>query len=307
MRHTARDHPVTIYGIDVHPQFQAGLNIEQVRAEGFDFMAVKVSQGTTTYPGIDWLHRGTACGLLSIGYHYLDDGNPDGQARTFAGQLAVAGVPGMLDIEQGSGDINNVRAFLNACQVHGADVRLLYFPHWYWQDHIGSPDLTGLPPLWASSYVGGSGYASNLYTGVSDSHWTGYGGGNVEILQFTDQALVAGQRIDADAYRGTREQLAALIGGAPSPPPVPSPPLPHPGPDSIPTMTFGQTSQAIAHLQDWCNRMFPAYARLPVTGYYGPMTRSVIAEFQHRVGIEGTGDRVGPLTADALWTLGYRP
>lgn len=34
-----------IYGVDLHPQFQAGIGIEEIRREGFDFMAVKVSEG----------------------------------------------------------------------------------------------------------------------------------------------------------------------------------------------------------------------------------------------------------------------
>ncbi len=34
-----------IHGVDLHPRFQAGINIEEIRREGFDFMAVKVSEG----------------------------------------------------------------------------------------------------------------------------------------------------------------------------------------------------------------------------------------------------------------------
>ncbi|MGH3795905.1 MAG: GH25 family lysozyme [Pseudonocardiaceae bacterium] len=203
-----------IFGVDIHPQYQAGISIEQIRAEGFDFMAVKVSEGTNdsflSAGSADWLRRGKAAGLLCLGYHYLRPGNEDAQARIFVSALAATGVAGMLDVETGSGDIGNVRTFLGACSGYGGNVPLLYLPYWYWQQ-IGSPSLSGLPALWASHYVSGSGTAAVLYAKVANSWWAGYGGGNVEVLQFTDQAQVAGRQIDADAYRGTRDQFASLI------------------------------------------------------------------------------------------------
>jgi hypothetical protein len=207
-----------IFGVDVHPQFQAGLNIEQVRREGFDFLAAKVSQGTTVYDSQDWLRRSKACGLLAMGYHYLEPGNEVAQARTFAAQLRAGGVPGMLDAEYplANGDtltVPGIRSFLTAARSFGAQVPLVYLPHWYWQ-RMGSPDLTGLPPLWASSYVTGSGFASALVQAVTPTAWAAYGHLPVAVLQFTDRGLVAGRSIDVDAYPGTRDQLAAVLGGA---------------------------------------------------------------------------------------------
>lgn len=207
-----------LLGIDVHPQFQAGLNIETVRAEGFDFMACKVSQGTGVYDSRDWLRRGQACGLLCLGYHYLEPGNEVAQARVFAAQLKTAGVPGMVDAEfpTPTGDtltVAGIRAFIDAARGFGARIPLLYLPHWYWQ-RMGSPDLGGLPNLWGSSYVNGGGFASALYQAVLPSYWAPYGQLPMSVLQFTDKAVVAGQSIDADAYLGTRDQLASLLGGS---------------------------------------------------------------------------------------------
>jgi hypothetical protein len=299
---------VVIYGVDVHPQFQAGLNIEQVRAEGFDFMAVKVSEATTTYPGQDWLRRGKACGLISMGYHYLRPGNEDAQAHTFSQQLLQAGVPGMLDTEALAPDgksatlrVDGIRRFLAAVSAQGARVPLLYLPHWYWE-RMGSPDLTGLPTLWASSYVSGGGFASDLYNAVTPARWAGYGNLPVAVLQFTDKAQVAGQHIDADAFLGTRDEFAGLLGANTPPGPGPTP-----GPDSIPAMAYGQTSDAITHLQDWLNRTFPAYSHLPVTGFYGDQTTAVLAEFQRPEGIAGgDGRNCGPQTRLSLFNLGFR-
>lgn len=104
------------------------------------------------------------------------------------------------------------------------------------------------------------------------------------------------------------DELCAALGLQPSSPPLPPGPQPTPGPDSIPTMQFGQTSDAIRHLQQWTNQMYESYSQLPVTGLYGPMTQAVIAEFQRREGIVGgDGYNVGPQTKAALWAAGYRP
>lgn len=206
-----------IFGVDVHPQFQAGLDIERVRSEGFDFLAAKVSQGTTTYNSMDWLRRGQECGLLCLGYHYLEPGNEVAQARVFAAQLRAAGVPGMLDAEYplANGDtltVPGIRSFLTAVRSFGGQVPLVYLPHWYWQ-RMGSPDLSGLPGLWASSYVTGSGFASDLIESVTPRYWASYGHLPVAVLQFTDEGLVAGQSIDVDVFPGTRDELAALLAG----------------------------------------------------------------------------------------------
>jgi hypothetical protein len=206
-----------IFGVDVHPQFQAGLNIEEVAREGFDFLAAKVSQGTTVYNSQDWLRRAKACGLLAMGYHYLEPGNEVAQARTFAAQLSAGGVPGMLDAEYplANGDtlsVPGIRSFLTAARSFGAQVPLVYLPHWYWQ-RMGSPDLSGLPGLWASSYVTGSGFASALIGAVPPLYWADYGHRPVQVLQFTNKGTVAGMSIDVDAYPGTRDELVALLSG----------------------------------------------------------------------------------------------
>ena len=139
---------------------------------------------------------------------------------------------------------------------------------------------------------------------MTPRYWAPYGGLPVTVLQFTDQALVNGQHIDADVFPGTRDELTSILGAAgPSQPPAPAL-----SPDSIPTMQLGQTGDAISHLQDWCNRMYESYSQLPVTGLYGPMTQAVVAEFQRREGIVGgDGSTVGPQTKAALWAAGYRP
>jgi hypothetical protein len=216
---------VGIYGVDIHPRFQAAINIEEVRREGFDFMAVKVSEDTDgsylAAGSANFLRRGRAVGLLCLGYHYLHPGGEDIQAKVFTEALGSAVVPGLLDAEALAADgrtptltVAGIRGFLDACARAGANVPLLYLPRWYW-DRLGRPSLAGLPPLWASSYVDpgvASAPASVMYQSHSAAGWDPYASLGVEVLQFTDRAQVAGQLVDADHYRGTREQFAALIG-----------------------------------------------------------------------------------------------
>lgn len=217
---------MTIYGIDLHPRYQAGINIERARAEGVEFMAVKVSDGTSTTPfegAFDWLRRGQACGMLCLGYHYLQPGNEPAQAQVFASQLARAGVPGMVDAEaltaagRPSLTVPGVRSFVDHALAFGVRVPLLYLPRWYHQ-RLGNPSLVGLPTLWASSYPSRStGSPAQLYPAVTRDRWAGYGGLPVGLLQFAETGVVAGKTpVDLNAYLGTRDQLAGLLGITPT-------------------------------------------------------------------------------------------
>lgn len=215
---------MTIFGVDIHPQYQSGISVEQIAAEGFDFMSVKVSEGLGSNfvetGSADWARRGRTSGLLCLGYHYLRPGNIAQQARVFRDALTRAGgLPGVLDAEALAADkktptldINMIRDFYTQARALGVDVPFLYLPRWYWQ-RIGSPTLAGLPPLWASSYpTNRQAPASTLYELVGPERWQAYGGAPTAVLQFSETAQVAGRIIDVNAYLGRRESFAALIG-----------------------------------------------------------------------------------------------
>jgi lysozyme len=216
---------MVLYGTDLHPSYQRGISIPKISAEGFSFLAAKLSDGTRTeeFNGSHaFLDSARDHNMIVWGYHYLRAGiDPDMQAKAFVRQLRRAGVNGAVDMEAGSGDMKNLRTFLRGVERRNAKVVLTYLPRWFWQDHLGSPSLEGLPPLWSSRYasrvVDGkktemTGYASVIYRdGVPDEFWAPYGGNRVEILQFTSKAQVAGKVVDADAYRGTKAQLRALV------------------------------------------------------------------------------------------------
>lgn len=208
---------MTIYGVDIS-NFQAGLDLSRVKAEGFSFVFAKVSEGNYyTDPSWHTFHdEAVANDLLYAGYHYLrGDCDINEQADMFVGNLGDARCPTMIDFEANGGGIASFWAFVNAVNARGRQINLSYIPRWYWQQ-IGSPDLTGVPGLIQSSYVNGGGFASALYPGDNTSFWNGFGGVEVSVLQFTDQASVAGMSVDADAFQGTTDQLAQLLGLAPT-------------------------------------------------------------------------------------------
>ncbi|WP_237112569.1 glycoside hydrolase family 25 protein [Mycobacteroides abscessus] len=200
-----------IFGIDISNN-NGFVDLDRVKTEGFQFVWAKVSEGPTFVDSFwpstrDWCGR---IGLLLAGYHYIREGDTQAQADNLISHLGDVSIPVMLDFEQGSGDIENFWAVKDAIEARGAVVCLSYIPRWYWQQ-IGEPDISGVPGLIQSSYVGGSGYASTLYPGNDSPLWTGYGGKDVDILQFTDHALIAGKHLDANAYRAPLDHLESLL------------------------------------------------------------------------------------------------
>lgn len=212
-----------LWGIDIS-HYQAGLDLGRVKAEGFDYVIAKVSEGDgyrdASWPGFRDAAR--AHDLLLVGYHYVRSGpSAAAQADCLLSHLGDHSVPVMLDHEAGSGGTDMFRAVRDAIQTRGPRVVISYLPKWYWQQ-IGSPSLADLPPLMASHYVSGTGYASALYTGVSPGWWASYGGSpQVAILQFSSTAQVAGYSLDVSAFNGTRDDFARLLGSGsvPSSPP----------------------------------------------------------------------------------------
>ncbi|MEV6773900.1 glycoside hydrolase family 25 protein [Nocardia sp. NPDC051030] len=203
---------MTIFGIDISNNNGPDIDLAEVAREGFSFIFAKVSEGDyfvdTTWP--DYRDTAQVNGLLVAGYHYLRaDCDIDAQADLFVGRLGEAAA--MVDFEANSGGIDIFWSFVNAVNARGREIDLSYIPRWYWQE-IGSPDLSQVPGLIQSSYVDGTGPASELYPGDDSPFWIGFGGRAVDLLQFTDSAEVAGHRVDADAFAGTVQQLEELFG-----------------------------------------------------------------------------------------------
>lgn len=202
-----------IYGPDVS-RYQGAVDHARVRREGHDFLIAKISQGSTLRDP-QWPRNrdgGRAAGLITLGYHYIDTTPADSQARNCAAALGDKAVPVALDHERGGGNINQFRAVLDAFRRNGMRVVLSYIPPFYWRE-IGQPDLRGLPPLWKARYPGSaSASPAAMYAKVPSHYWDAYGGQAPVLLQFTDAAQVAGQKMDCNAFLGSRDQFAALVG-----------------------------------------------------------------------------------------------
>lgn len=207
--------PTTLFGVDIS-NWQDGLSLKRVADEGFRFVTIKATEGTWRDPILhSHLADARATDMHVAAYVYVRTGtSAQAHADTLADHLRDTSVPIALDIEDGAGsDPAFWRAVRDAIEGKGYRVILTYLPHWYWKQ-VGRPDLTGLPPLWTSRYPDmNGGYASVIYQRAGLKGWDGYGGLSVTMWQFTSTADVAGQRIDANAFRGTEADLAALFNG----------------------------------------------------------------------------------------------
>lgn len=251
--------PVTLYGVDVanvnfggadNPNLQAVTSfVNALPGEGFSWLEFKATQGSD-FVDPCWataLQTATGIGFPIVAYHYVDTSDPTAQAANAASVAGATTVGWMLDFEAGGGDVNNLQAVSAAMQAAGLHVMVDYVPAWYAQQ-IGSPALTGVPALVSSAYPGGAGYASTLYDaggGDAGEGWQPYDGMTPVIWQFSDQALVAGLSVDADAFVGSQAELLALLVPASSaPPPAPPPPNP-PAPAPF---TYPSTDEMVLQL-----------------------------------------------------------
>ena len=179
----------------------------------------KATEGTT-YRDPYYLHykaEAARVGALFGAYHFLRQGNGAAQAR-FAYGIIGPGIPTMIDFEpEYDADGNPISlptiadavAFRDTFRSLGGLIRLNYLPHEYWADHLGSPSLATLADL---------ALVSSNYTAYSDTGpgWEPYGGLTPAIWQWTDSLPYSGQAVDFNAYRGTIDQLRALLGLTPT-------------------------------------------------------------------------------------------
>jgi hypothetical protein len=204
-----------IIGLDISHHQGEQPDLARAARDGIQFVIIKATEGSTFVDprfGAN-LAEARAAGLLVAAYHYVKDGVP-AQAQVANVRRAVPlDVPVIPDIENGSGPVPPIKTLVGLLQMAGYGVPLTYLPRWYWQQ-LGSPDLRGLPPLWSSRYPDNVvGTIADELADVPATYWNGYGGLDVAVLQFTSSARVAGYApLDANAYRGTRDQLAALFG-----------------------------------------------------------------------------------------------
>jgi hypothetical protein len=214
---------VTIFGWDAS-HFDAVPSGSRVVSEGFTFMTHKAGgDANDAELGPWWSAMKSYRDKILLGaYWVLYPGSPTARADAFCDRLDAV-CPGwgdapfilQADCEEWSSNPATVpskaeiKAFCDRLRVRAPRLMpIVYAPKWVYGD-----SLSGLGyPLWASSYVSGSGAASALYPGDGSSKWGAYSGQTPKILQFTSSATIAGQTTcDANAFRGTLAQLTALV------------------------------------------------------------------------------------------------
>ena len=206
----------TTFGIDIS-HHQGAFDLARAAREGIAFVFLKATEGGGLVDArfAENLANARRSGLLVAAYHYQRAGVSAAEQVAHIGRVVPKHVPVIPDVESGGGGVALIRDVVARLRAAGYRVPLLYLPRWYWQQ-LGSPSLAGLPPLWSSRYPDNlPGTIPDEWVDVPAHYWEGYGGLPVAVLQFTSSASVAGREpIDANAFRGTRAQLAALINGS---------------------------------------------------------------------------------------------
>jgi len=262
------------------------MNLSEVHGEGFAFAYVKATQGTNYVDPYYATWAANPGGLHEIPYHYctLEDG--DAQMKYLRHIVGPNVKECMLDEETGGArNLAELTEHVEAAHTEEFDAVDLYLPHWRWVE-IGSPDLSKLRIryLIASDYpTNAPGYASSLYPGDGFAGWNQYGNKKPDILQFTSNAIVGGQHVDADAAD------ANVVWD--TPPTVPKPP------QHLPAIPHGWVA-TVKQVQIQLNR-WPFSPTLQVDDDLGVHTQHAIIVFQHAAEIADDGV-VGPVTWQKL-------
>ena len=213
---------MTIFGFDMS-HFDAP-GIGDAVAEGISFLTHKAG-GDADDPEIAAWWSGVKNlrpSVLLGAYWVLYPGNASARADAFIARLdaTCAGWRDhafllQVDCEEWNNSASTVPSksdittFCNRLVAKLPNLRpVVYAPEW-----VYGGKLAGLGyPLWASTYVSGSGNFKSIYPGDGSSRWDAYSGQTPAILQYADTAEIGGQSpCDASAYRGTLAQLIALV------------------------------------------------------------------------------------------------
>ncbi len=181
--------------------YQAGVNLTGAVA-----VVAKATQGTTNVDSSYGNFRKQAAALRVpfSGYHWIDTTDPGAQARNYFDHSA--GAPCMWDAEADGATVPRILAATAALKALGGHAWGAYLPHWFWQGHLGSPDLR---PLETAGLV----LVSSNYSSTPGAGWVPYGGVTPAVWQFTDKRPLNGVLCDFNRYPGTQTQLAELFAG----------------------------------------------------------------------------------------------
>lgn len=181
-------------------------------------VCAKASEGTGYTDPFYGHYRSEAqrVGAVFFAYHFLHAGSGAAQAEhCFA--VTGPGVNVMIDHEPTNGSnptVQDAVDFAVRYRQLGGLCSVDYLPHWYWSNPVGSPSGGMGSPSLAPLAAAGLSLISSSYTTYSDTGpgWAGYGGLSPVIWQYTNALPYSGQSVDFNAFRGTVDQLRALLG-----------------------------------------------------------------------------------------------
>jgi lysozyme len=212
--------------------YQESFEVRRAVAEGYSGVLMKATEGSTwrarTFD--TFAEQTLSAGAVPGAYHYLRAGDGRLQCEVFFERIRDHGGPdGWMAACDNESDASwsTTQAFFQRWRELAGDHPLMVYSGNWWWSRRGWPGSSLTPFLWDSRYVDGAGYGSVLYGRVPDSWWSArYGGwGTATILQFSSSAWVAGREIDVNAFRGSVDELRALLTrGGPSGPGVVVPP-----------------------------------------------------------------------------------
>lgn len=220
-------------------EYQGQLDAKAVEAEGFTGVWLK-SSGRTARRGMTanpfycdpWFAENMAAlratSLVAGAYHYLVPGFPGAQAGIVYDRLTASGghrgVAVEVDAEEAGLSCDWVLSFVDAWLdlTNGYPITV-YTRRNLWKEW-GDKSLSMAFGGDASVYLHDAHwvpaglrmdpalpYASQQVRGVMPEWWEPYGGKSPMMLQFTDNALVAGKRTMASVAPWTKEQLTAML------------------------------------------------------------------------------------------------
>ena len=206
----------TSFGVDIS-NWQKGINVAQIKREGFDFAICKVSEGAG-YLDPQWRgfrDQAVAAGLHVGGYIFV---NPwDSAQSQVDAYLRNDGAKNVcvLDVEDHRATVSmslvrDIRDRLKAAGVR----KVGFYTYRPYHQKMGSPSLTDFDFVWVAAYGNNpSGYASVIYPGDRADGWAPMGGVIPLMWQFGSKGSVAGMSIDVNAVRDGVDAVAELFGG----------------------------------------------------------------------------------------------
>lgn len=214
---------MTVYGVDLS-HFDAP-DARAMFGDGISFMTHKAG-GDSNDPELgawwNYVEGYRSPSALLGAYWVLYPGSPVARADQFVARLDSQ-CPGWRDgpfilqadceIWGGNSDtapsITEINAFCDRLAERLPKLNpIAYAPDWVYGGKVSALRY----PIWASSYVSGSGGYRDLYPGDGARQWDPYGGRGPSILQYSSSTTIGGQSTcDADAFRGTLKQLTQLL------------------------------------------------------------------------------------------------